>query len=351
MQKSDAIGECRLSIIIPFYNTSEELFKKCFSAIESQIGVNDEIVIIDDGSDHKYVKMLEEVTKENRCVRIIRQSNMGVSVARNNGLKNANGAYLMFIDSDDIVGEGWIERSITYAEKYDADIIIGNIVICSKMEPTETEKSSIPDDILVFEKANIATLEREMLTESTDIIPRMRYIDYGSCAKLMRRSITDGLSFPDGIKLSEDQVFIFTAIRNSKKVVLTNYPSYYYIVNISSASHHYHANAVQTMMKAMTMVKESLYENDQVYQAFHTHTLCELQRAFSLSCKGGIRNIKKNTKLIKTTCLDPQVKESRSQACVSLIRNKTVRCLVCLIKYRLAFCYALFIFIINSQRK
>lgn len=91
----------KLSIIIPYFNTkvyTDELLRR----LEGQINEDCEIILIDDGSDEAYSPNVEKI-------KVIRQKNKGVSGARNRGLKEAEGEYIVFIDSDDLVSNDYIE--------------------------------------------------------------------------------------------------------------------------------------------------------------------------------------------------------------------------------------------------
>lgn len=88
-----------LSIIIPVYN-AEKTISKTLDSILVQNTKNIEILIINDGSTDN---SLEIIKKYGNKIKIINQENQGVSKARNNGIKNANGKYITFIDSDDII--------------------------------------------------------------------------------------------------------------------------------------------------------------------------------------------------------------------------------------------------------
>ena len=94
----------KLSIIIPYYNT-QTMTDKLLSGLFPQTDENTEIILVDDGSDEPFV--FEEDWKK---VRYIRKKNGGVSSARNRGLKEAKGEYIVFIDSDDLVSDDYISQ-------------------------------------------------------------------------------------------------------------------------------------------------------------------------------------------------------------------------------------------------
>ncbi len=110
-----------LSIIIPIYN-SEKYLKECIDSIlNNKTKYNYEILVINDGSTDSSLKILKEY--KDKRIKIINQKNGGAAKARNNGLDNAVGKYISFIDSDDFIKENYIETLMNEAISYDADIV------------------------------------------------------------------------------------------------------------------------------------------------------------------------------------------------------------------------------------
>lgn len=113
---------CKLSIIVPVYNTSAHL-KKCINSILMQNLEEVEILVINDGSTDNSKSILEEYVKENSSkMTYYEKQNAGIADTRNFGLQRANGKYVLFIDSDDYIKEGLIEELLKYIDE-DIDII------------------------------------------------------------------------------------------------------------------------------------------------------------------------------------------------------------------------------------
>lgn len=95
-----------LSIIIPIYNV-EKYIGECLDSIFKQIGIGShsvEIIIVNDGTpDNSMNVVMQFVDKYPNSVKVINQANQGLSMARNNGLLNATGEYVWFVDSDDYI--------------------------------------------------------------------------------------------------------------------------------------------------------------------------------------------------------------------------------------------------------
>lgn len=97
----------KFSLIIPSYNV-EKYIKKCLDSVLNQTYTNYEIIIINDGSTDNTSKILESY-KSNKKIKIINQENKGLSSARNLGVSNAKGDYILFIDSDDFIEKELLE--------------------------------------------------------------------------------------------------------------------------------------------------------------------------------------------------------------------------------------------------
>jgi len=92
----------KLSIIIPMYNT-EPYIDQLLKALAPQLTDETEVIVVDDGSDFPFLPPYPSI-------KVIRQTNKGVSSARNRGLKVAKGQYIVFIDSDDLVSDDYIAQ-------------------------------------------------------------------------------------------------------------------------------------------------------------------------------------------------------------------------------------------------
>lgn len=115
---------CDLQIIIPAYNV-EEYLDACLNSILSQIThYNFQILLIDDGSTDRTPEIVDSYAHDPR-VHVIHQKNRGFSGARNTGLSNIFGKYLMFVDSDDMICPGAIDKLLHTAYQYDCDVVEG----------------------------------------------------------------------------------------------------------------------------------------------------------------------------------------------------------------------------------
>ena len=108
----------KLSIVIPYYKTYELTNKLLYSLIIQKTD-EVEIILIDDGCFEERFDVFENI-------KVIHQENGGVSVARNKGIELAQGKYIAFIDSDDMVMPDYVERLLNLIDTRDEDIITFN---------------------------------------------------------------------------------------------------------------------------------------------------------------------------------------------------------------------------------
>ncbi|WP_165021095.1 glycosyltransferase family 2 protein [Dysgonomonas sp. ZJ279] len=90
----------RLTIVVPAYN-AEKYIEKCISSLLCQDLTDYEIIVVNDGSTDRTQDIVSDMALENSNVSLINQGNKGLGGARNTGLRNASGEYVMFVDSDD----------------------------------------------------------------------------------------------------------------------------------------------------------------------------------------------------------------------------------------------------------
>lgn len=112
----------KVSIIIPVYNV-EKYLDECLKSAINQTLDNIDIIAINDGSTDNSLKILLDYEKKFNNIKVISQSNKGLSEARNKGLEIAKGDYVYFLDSDDYIDLNCIKDCYDYCEKYNLDII------------------------------------------------------------------------------------------------------------------------------------------------------------------------------------------------------------------------------------
>ena len=111
-----------ISIVIPVYNVAAYL-KQCVESVQ-KLTCDVEILLIDDGSTDGSGELCDELAKTDSRIRVIHQSNSGLSAARNTGICNSTGEYILFLDSDDFLDLAETEKVLSCCSS-GADVIVG----------------------------------------------------------------------------------------------------------------------------------------------------------------------------------------------------------------------------------
>ncbi len=116
-----------MSFVIAAYNAAKFIRTSVRSALD-QANVSLEVIVIDDGSQDDTADLVNEIIKEDGRVRLLTQSNSGVSVARNRGIVEARGVWIAIMDADDLIEPERSITLITLADISESDLICDNLL-------------------------------------------------------------------------------------------------------------------------------------------------------------------------------------------------------------------------------
>ena len=149
----------KVSIIVPVYNV-ERYLRQCLDSLVDQTYQNIEIICVDDGSTDASSEILTEYALKNSKVRVIRQENSGLSVARNVGFSFATGEYVMYVDSDDWIDVYTCEKAVFKAEEHAADLVMWPYI---REFPNRSAPKVIFSEEKTFHAAECRELQRRMV--------------------------------------------------------------------------------------------------------------------------------------------------------------------------------------------
>lgn len=207
----------KISIIIPIFNMEKHL-SECIESILNQTLNEIELICVNDGSTDKTLDLLNNYSEKDNRIIIINQHNQGVSKARNNGLKKANGEFVIFIDPDDLY------PSTHILEKLYSKAVENNVLICGG------QFSHFDQECVTVEYGQDMhgyTFENEAIIDYTNY-----QFDYGHTRFIYQRKflIDNNITYPI-YKSFEDPVFFVKAMILAKKFYAIQDISYAYRVN------------------------------------------------------------------------------------------------------------------------
>lgn len=218
-----------ISVIIPVYNITPTILKRCLESIIEQDYQEWEVIIVNDGSEDFTNEEYKNCCADNR-IRVIYQENKGVSAARNRGIKEAVGEYMVFVDGDDVIGGHFFEQAINLQLKYNADVIFGKIKYIPEQRPLQG-----CNELKFFDEHSLVNVMKALLlVKQSDIA----YPILGSpCGRLYKTEIVKKVLFPEGIAYMEDQIFNREYLNIAKSALVVPYIWYVYFQNDFSTMH------------------------------------------------------------------------------------------------------------------
>ena len=187
----------KVSIIIPVFNTQKYLHE-CLDSVINQTYKDVEIILVDDGSTDESGSICDDYAKKNERIKVFHISNSGLSHARNIGIDNATGEYIVFQDSDDYIELKMTEDMILEVEKNNSDLVIcGHKQFFDKPEKKPINKN--------FNKKKY-TNRKDFLNDFYKYFPITSNSAWGKLykAKLIKEN---ELKFIKGLSLIEDLMF------------------------------------------------------------------------------------------------------------------------------------------------
>lgn len=202
-----------ISVIVPVYNVGKYL-KPCLNSIENQTYENMEIILVDDGSTDESGKICDFYAMKDIRIKVIHKGNGGLSDARNTGIRNANGEYLVFVDGDDIISCNAVELLYELVSDRKAQIGICDIVHCLSEKDTHFKSESrrktfTPQDAIC-----------ELLYQKSFLV--------SACGKIFKYNCFNNLEFPVGL-LFEDSAIMYKIFENASMIKYSNAEVYGYL--------------------------------------------------------------------------------------------------------------------------
>lgn len=206
-----------ISIIVPVYN-SESFLEQCIRSVLNQDFESFELLLVDDGSTDQSLSICDRWSDAEQRIKVIHKSNGGVSSARNVGLDLAEGKYVMFLDSDDRLEPGALDR--LWTGSFDSDLVLGGY---NAYEDGKLKFTMCPDTSWVYKDEGISEFWDVNLARTR------RCLDSPWC-KLFKRSLIVEMKhrFDEGLYYAEDKMFVYSFILACSSISVLKEPVYIY---------------------------------------------------------------------------------------------------------------------------
>lgn len=348
----------KFSIIVPFYNTNIQCFRRMIDSLRRQTHDIFEVIVVDDGSRKEFKELIDKFDYKDLNVKIVHQENKGLPGARNAGIKVSQGDYLVFVDSDDMLPEQMLYEANHYIDEYNnPDVIYGRMVYYKETDKkvikiTENNCDAVDfdgyrmsmkqtsDKPVYFSGAEMERVKLKILHQDDEAI-----VLGSSSANAYKRSVVLESMFDEDVRICEDQIFNRNLLQSISSCLIVPNEWYCYI--------QYHSSMLHDQSKDIDLSKTFSYwdkihavdENEsriiKHYSNIHNIGLiCDEIKKMSLSgkkysqCRNTIRELYKHS-IIVDAMSDMKLYESNiNKIKLFLLKNRFTRVLFTLYKFR-----------------
>ncbi|WP_392436990.1 glycosyltransferase family 2 protein [Cruoricaptor ignavus] len=245
----------KVSIIVPCYN-QEDYIRETLQSVLDQTYQNWECLVTDDGSQDNSAAVIKSFSEKDDRIKYFYQENAGVSAARNNGLRNANGKYLLMLDGDDVLNPRGVEEAVKEFEK-DPELLVVFSDTTSFGEGIEPKSSnSAPQfglkDLLLTNRLFISSMFQRkdaegvfydeplgqpgqdwdfwirLFTKNRDRSSNVKKIDYQIFKYRKHGKSAHDAGKKDAARRKRSGILIF---ENHKDVIYEYYPNYFQVLS------------------------------------------------------------------------------------------------------------------------
>ncbi len=247
----ETINKPLVSVIIPCYNC-EKIVGETLESVEGQSYDNIEIICINDGSKDNTLAELEEYSQKSRFnFRIINQENGGVSVARNRGIEEATGEYILFLDGDDIYHKDFVKILVDAISNAD----VSYCRLSRNLDDVRNNKTPLTEHVMQNQKEAMDKLQYEMAK-------------YGFYCYLYRKETMDkyNLRFTEGVKYFEDREFNWKYLCHCQSYAWVNDVLYgYRVMENSATKQKIYWERIESTQNTLSRIETYMAENNCEY--------------------------------------------------------------------------------------
>lgn len=202
-----------ITVIVPLYNC-EKYIKECIESILNNTYRNLEVIVVNDGSTDNSLEVANSIKDER--LKVVSQSNGGLSAARNTGLEFANGEYINFIDADDVVAPNFYEMLVNAISKS----FITDIAECKIAR-------FYPNTSPVYDEVESVITTASTLSSQLNHLKKYPYDGIMQMNKLYKKKVFENIRYPEGL-IHEDEYIIYEEMKNCRKIAYLDMRLYGY---------------------------------------------------------------------------------------------------------------------------
>jgi glycosyltransferase involved in cell wall biosynthesis len=234
-----------ISVIIPTFN-SERYLPVCLDSIINQIDKNIEVIIVNDGSTDSSCDIADRYAIQYSFIKVIHQSNQGVSAARNRAIRESIGSYLVFLDSDDLLYKGFFQRILELIQNQ-PDIIEIN--------------ADLIDEIGLMSYKKVFSFDIDRNTTDSADAAKMRLskqAKYYLWSRIIRKEIVNHLYFDETITFCEDALYLTECYYRAEKIIAIDESWYGYRQHDSNVTRLKSVNNINQLTKLCNIAKRNV---------------------------------------------------------------------------------------------
>lgn len=231
------MAEPFFSIIVPVHDTAPDHLTACVDSLMAQSCGDFELIMVDDGSARETAAQVEQIAETDERVRAIRIEHAGASAARNAGLRQARGSYVVFVDSDDMLVRNALEGMKAALADEGVDMLWFGFQYLS------------PDGVI----RKVDALRAASFDSAGDAVAawvRADTLPVSACNKAYRRSVIEegGIGFRAGVSFGEDRLFNLDFLARCGSAAIIPDNLYAYRLRDGSASHRFVPGMLELML-------------------------------------------------------------------------------------------------------
>lgn len=213
-----------VSVILAVYN-GEKTIRACIDSVLNQTFGNIELICVNDQTPDNSQAIIDEYcSRDSRVRSITNERNIGLGATRNRGIREAKGSYIFHIDPDDTIPAKAIEALVSYATKYDSELVRGAYL----REQFHHDINFKPQ--VVHPLGTPETLFNKTLKE----IPGLLKTPEGHWAYLYRADLARRIPYPEDLKMGQDAIFLFSILPAATRITIIPDLVYNYLENANS---------------------------------------------------------------------------------------------------------------------